>query len=77
MTCSGAAAVEKVKGLKESFDEVREAGGVPAGLSISIGCAEVPADATDVLPAIRLADQSMYVDKMAARPERAQHWAAT
>ena len=65
MTCTGAEAAAKVAVLKESFADNLAAESLPRNLRLSLGYAEIPPDATDVLPLIREADLSMYADKPA------------
>ena len=67
MTCTGAEAAAKVAVLKESFADNLAAESLPRNLRLSLGYAEIPPDATDVLPLIREADLSMYADKPADR----------
>ncbi len=63
LTCIGTEAAQKVAALKTAFDEARENNDLPPRLRLSIGFAEAPNGATDILPLIREADQSMYADK--------------
>ena len=63
LTCPGVEAAAKVAALKTAFDEASANNDLPPDLHLSIGYAEAPPDATDILPLIRLADQSMYSDK--------------
>lgn len=65
--CDGSEAADKVMALNQRFDEVVGSTVLPPGLSLSIGCAEIPADATEILSSIRIADQNMYVDKASRR----------
>ncbi len=63
MTCSGKEAASKLAVLKASFSEAVKQAALPANVRLSLGFAEIPPDATDILPLIREADQSMYADK--------------
>ena len=59
LMCAGAEAAAKAQRLKQSFPASPD---LP-GITFSVGCAEVPTEATEIEPFIRLADQNMYADK--------------
>jgi diguanylate cyclase (GGDEF)-like protein len=63
ITCSGEEAARKGAALKAAFDTAPEAVDLPPGLGLSVGCIEVPAGTTDLVPLIHEADQRMYQDK--------------
>jgi len=63
MTCTAAEAAAKVKVLQRAFDGAVASNTLPPGLGLSIGSCEIPPDATEILPFIRLADQKMYEQK--------------
>ena len=49
--------------LQEAFAVSKDARSLPAGVGLSIGSAEVPADTRDVMAHVKLADDRMYADK--------------
>ena len=53
--------------LKAVFEAAKETSALPRSIGLSIGCAEVEPDTTDIAAVIRDADQRMYEDKRAAR----------
>ncbi len=63
MSCREDEAVRKAADLQTAFVQSSEAQGLPAGVGLSIGCAEVTPDATDMMALVRLADERMYVNK--------------
>jgi diguanylate cyclase (GGDEF)-like protein len=67
MTCTFAQALQKTAELKAAFAADLAKTGLPAGLGLSAGVAEVAADAASLTDALRLADQRMYDDKFSAR----------
>lgn len=66
LTCGGSEAAAKVATLHERFNEALRGQNLPNSLRLSIGYSEIPADANDIIPLIRQADQSMYADKSKA-----------
>ena len=40
---------------------------LPPGVGLSIGCAEVPFDASDIMALVKIADERMYVNKRRPR----------
>lgn len=65
ISCTLAEARRKAAELKSAFDGSPEAQDLPAGVGLSVGCADVPLDSSDILAIIRQADQRMYEDKAA------------
>ena len=66
MSCREDEAVRKATDLQAAFAESDDAGGLPAGVGLSIGCAEVTADVTDITPIVKIADERMYRNKKRA-----------
>lgn len=64
MTCSGEEAAAKARELRQSLAGAVDSNLLPPGLSLSIGHAEIPSDATEILSFIQLADQNMYMNKI-------------
>jgi diguanylate cyclase (GGDEF)-like protein len=67
MTCTFAQAQHKAAELKAAFAADPATSTLPGGVGLSLGAAQVPADAEDLNEALRLADQRMYDDKFAGR----------
>ncbi len=66
MSCREDEAVRKATDLQEAFAESDDASGLPPGVGLSIGCAEVTADVTDITPIVKIADERMYRNKKRA-----------
>lgn len=66
MSCREDEAVRKATDLQEAFAESDDARGLPSGVGLSIGCAEVTADVTDITPIVKIADERMYRNKKRA-----------
>jgi GGDEF domain-containing protein len=66
MSCREDEAVRKATDLQAAFAESEDASGLPAGVGLSIGCAEVTADVTDITPIVKIADERMYRNKKRA-----------
>ena len=64
MTCTGDEAAAKARELGQSLAGAVDSNLLPPGLSLSIGHAEIPSDATEILSFIQLADQNMYLNKI-------------
>lgn len=62
MSCRVQQAERKAAELKAAF-QISHTAGLPAGVGLSIGCAEVPLGTSDVMEAVREADEEMYRDK--------------
>ncbi len=67
LTCTFAQAQQKAAELKAAFHADPHTGGLPGGVGLSIGAAEVTDDAVTLGDAIRIADERMYEDKAANR----------
>ena len=67
LTCTYGQAQQKAAELKAAFHADADTGSVPGGVGLSIGAAEVSADAETLADAIRLADERMYQDKFSTR----------
>jgi diguanylate cyclase (GGDEF)-like protein len=66
MSCREDEALRKATDLQEGFAESDDAKGLPPGVGLSIGCAEVTADVTDITPIVKIADERMYRNKKRA-----------
>jgi diguanylate cyclase (GGDEF)-like protein len=62
ISCRAGAAERKAAELKTVFDRT-ETATLPAGVGLSVGCAEVTPDATDIMAIVKAADERMYRDK--------------
>jgi diguanylate cyclase (GGDEF)-like protein len=67
ISCAEAEAIRRGRELQAAFAASEQVATLPAGVALSIGCVEVPADATDIMPSIQAADERMYVDKKRRR----------
>jgi diguanylate cyclase (GGDEF)-like protein len=67
ISCREPEAVRKGKELKTAFARSSDAADLPPGVGLSIGCAEVPQDATNIHALVGVADERMYVDKRKER----------
>jgi diguanylate cyclase (GGDEF)-like protein len=63
MSCREAEAVRRATALQGAFADSPDADGLPAGVGLSVGCAEVTDDTEDILALIRTADERMYENK--------------
>jgi len=63
MSCREAEAVRRANDLQSAFAHSPDADGLPAGVGLSVGCAEVAADVTDILALVKVADERMYRNK--------------
>jgi len=63
MSCREAEAVRRAAALQEAFTTSPDADGLPDGVGLSVGCAEVGPRDDDVLALIRTADERMYQNK--------------
>ena len=63
MSCREAEAMRLGTDLQVAFAGSADAKGLPAGVGLSIGCAEVPPSATDIMALVKVADERMYVNK--------------
>jgi diguanylate cyclase (GGDEF)-like protein len=63
ISCREEEAVYKGKELQAAFGVSSEADSMPAGLGLSLGCAEVRPETTDIMAVVKTADARMYLDK--------------
>jgi diguanylate cyclase (GGDEF)-like protein len=63
ISCAEAEAERKGAELRASFAASKERSWLPEGVGLSIGTAQVPAAARDVMAVVKLADARMYADK--------------
>ena len=63
LSCREAEALRIATDLQVAFAASADAKGLPAGVGLSIGCAEVPPTATDIMALVKIADERMYVNK--------------
>ena len=63
MSCSEDEARRIATDLQVAFAGSADAKGLPAGVGLSIGCAEVPPTATDIMALVKVADERMYMNK--------------
>jgi diguanylate cyclase (GGDEF)-like protein len=67
ISCTEDEALDKGTDLQAAFAASDEAAALPAGVGLSVGCAEVPGDADDVMAIVNIADERMYVNKREMR----------
>jgi len=63
ISCREEEAVHKGLELQRAFAQSSEAASLPAWVGLSIGCAEVPPSAADIMQIVKVADERMYLDK--------------
>ncbi len=63
MSCREAEAIRRSAALQEAFSTSPDADGLPAGVGLSVGCAEITDNTEDILGLIRSADERMYENK--------------
>ncbi len=63
ISCREDEAARKKADLQAAFSQSPDATSLPASVDLSIGCAEVPVDATDVMAIVKIADERMYLNK--------------
>jgi diguanylate cyclase (GGDEF)-like protein len=63
MSCRETEALRKASELQGAFADSDDAIGLPEGVGLSIGCAEVTPDVTDVTGLVKVADERMYQNK--------------
>jgi diguanylate cyclase (GGDEF)-like protein len=63
ISCGEGEAMRRAVALQEAFAASPQLASLPPGVALSIGCVEVPPDASDILPFVQAADERMYVDK--------------
>jgi len=67
ISCREEEARRRAGALQRAFAESPDAATLPAGVGLSIGCAEVDPETDDVIAVIRMADERMYENKRAMR----------
>ena len=67
ISCGEQEAIRRGRELQEAFARSPQLADLPPGVALSIGCVEVPTDATDIMPFIQIADERMYEDKKRRR----------
>jgi diguanylate cyclase (GGDEF)-like protein len=67
MSCSEIEARRRAMALQAEFTASPENAALPAGVGLSVGCAEVKDDSDDVMALIKIADERMYENKRAIR----------
>ena len=70
MSCGEEEARHQAARLSEAFARAVTDAGLPADLGLSIGCVEMPDDASGADEIVRLADQRMYLDKWRGRKSK-------
>ena len=63
MSCREGEAVRRATALQAAFATSTDADGLPVGVGLSVGCAEVGAHDDDIVSLIKVADERMYSDK--------------
>jgi diguanylate cyclase (GGDEF)-like protein len=63
MSCREAEAMRRAVALQQAFARSPDADGLPGGVGLSVGCAEITAETDDILALIKTADERMYVNK--------------
>jgi diguanylate cyclase (GGDEF)-like protein len=71
LSCGEEEAGRRGAALQKDFTAFAEEAELPAGVGLSIGCAEVTSQTTDVMDLIKLADERMYANKRSMRGKRA------
>jgi len=66
LSCSEAEARTRGAALETAFTRSPGAQGMPAEVRLSIGCAEIKDDETDVMSLVKVADDRMYENKRRA-----------
>jgi diguanylate cyclase (GGDEF)-like protein len=67
ISCAEDEARRRGQQLQKNFAESPEMSALPAGVGLSIGCVEVPREATDITALVQAADERMYVNKKRLR----------
>jgi diguanylate cyclase (GGDEF)-like protein len=67
ISCGEQEAIRRGRDLQAAFATSPVLADLPPGVGLSIGCVEVPGDATDIMPFIQVADERMYEDKKGRR----------
>jgi diguanylate cyclase (GGDEF)-like protein len=67
ISCGEQEAIRRGRELQHAFAASPVLADLPPGVGLSIGCVEVPEDATDIMTFIQVADERMYEDKKRRR----------
>ena len=67
ISCSEDEALRRARALQHAFAAAPQTAHLPAGVALSVGVVEVPADVEDVMPLIQAADERMYTNKKSRR----------
>ena len=67
MSCGEQEALRRTTDLQKAFATSTNLAAPPNGVALSIGCVEVPAGATNIMPFVQAADERMYADKKRRR----------
>jgi diguanylate cyclase (GGDEF)-like protein len=67
ISCGEEEAARRAAALERTFYASTETAGLPPGVALSIGCMQVPADTSDIMPLVQAADERMYLDKKRRR----------
>jgi diguanylate cyclase (GGDEF)-like protein len=67
ISCGEQEAIRRGRELQDAFAKSPQLAELPPGVALSIGCVEVPADASDIMEFVQVADERMYVDKKRRR----------
>lgn len=67
ISCGEHEALRRGRELQAAFAQSPHLAELPPGVALSVGCVEVPADATDIMPFVQTADERMYEDKKTRR----------
>jgi diguanylate cyclase (GGDEF)-like protein len=67
LSCGEEEARRRGTALQQDFARYSSAASLPAGVGLSMGCAEVREDSEDVMALIKVADERMYENKRAQR----------
>ena len=67
ISCGEQEAIRRGRELQDAFARSPQLADLPPGVALSIGCVEVPADASDIMEFVQVADERMYDDKKRRR----------
>jgi len=67
ISCGEQEARRRATALQEAFAASPQLASLPPGVGLSIGCVEVPPEATDIMPFVQAADERMYANKKRRR----------
>jgi diguanylate cyclase (GGDEF)-like protein len=63
ISCSEDEALRRARELQHAFATAPQTAHLPAGVALSVGVVEVPAEIDDIMPLIQAADERMYANK--------------